>query len=370
MGNEEGSGGGEIHYRDFVDYSALDPFARAAIDTFSKTLDNPVAANIRLVRESIGETAQVYEISGAGFYIAKNVEILGTKAAIAIEMSRTDPANRARYFSGIGQDTANMSLNDLVGVGARPFSYSPIISLGDNELLRDSVVVESLLGGYMKAANEAGAAIPGGETGTVRGIVSPGHADLSGGSLGLISPRERFCHGGRVQEGDTLYGVRTSSPHANGYSSIRRVADSLERGYFTEMPSGTIFGEAVLRPTPGYSGLVNGLMDTGIAINYLQPITGHGFIKIARPRRELTYRVASLPEIPEVFRFLQEKSAIDDREMLTTYNCGVGFVIYAPESSRLIPASRELGYDVFKMGVVEGGRREVVVEPLEVTIQP
>ncbi len=362
-----------IHYEELVRYrEALDPFVGLALRTFAPTFRNPGPVGVRLLPESVGETARVYEIETMPFYLAENVEILGTKVAVAVEMAEGDWANRGKYFRGIGQDTANMSLNDLVSVGAQPFSYSPIMCLGDNEFVKDRQVVTALLDGYLKAANDARALIAGGETGTVSGIVLPGQADLSGGSLGIISPRERFCHAGRIEPGDVLYGFATQSPHANGFTAIRRIAAGLSQGFFTQLPSGITFGEAVLQPTPSYSPVVNEVLEAGIAVHYVQPITGHGFRKIARPKRELTYRISYLPEMPEVFKFIQEQANIDTKEMLATYNCGVGLVLYASADAEagLLKIAGRLGLEAFRMGGVEEGVCRVVVEPLGVVFSP
>jgi phosphoribosylformylglycinamidine cyclo-ligase len=128
------------------------------------------------------------------------------------------------------------------------------------------------------------------------------------------------------------------------------------------------FGEAVLEPTPGYSRLVQKLFDEEIPLEYVQPITGHGFKKIARSRKDLTYVIEKLSELPEVFSFIQKKQGIGDKEMLETYNYGVGLVLYVEPGyeSRIQDIGRELGYDILRMGYVEEGERSVVVKPLDV----
>jgi len=165
-----------------------------------------------------------------------------------------------------------------------------------------------------------------------------------------------------------LYGVSTISPHANGFTAIRKLASTLPKGYFTELPSGRTFGEAVLEPTPGYARIVNDVLSAGVPVHYLQPITGHGFKKIARPKRDLTYRITSLPEMPEVFKFIQEHAHISDKEMLETYNCGLGFVIYAPKDSEgtILSVAKKLGGNVSRIGKVEEGPRQVIVQPRNV----
>jgi len=357
----------EIHYKEFVDYDALDPFTRLAMDKFSSTTGNANKHGVKLLEESLGETAQVFRVEGVNHYLAQNAEILGTKVAIAIEMSRRDWVHRERYFRGIGQDTANMSFNDLAGVGARPKGYQLIICMGDNDFVKDPAINNALLDGFLTAANENGAIIPGGETGTVKGIVVSGQADLAGASWGIIDPKERFCYGGKVEPGTILYGISTEGPNANGISSIRRIADTTKYGYFRELPSGKTFGEAVLKPTPSYAPIVNEMMDKGVPVIYLQPITGHGFKKIARPRKDLTYRLTDLLPRPEVFHYIKQKTRISDKEMVETYNCGLGFVVYTKrEDDRIEEISQAHGQRAEKIGVVETGPRRVIIEPLEV----
>ena len=74
--------------------------------------------------------------------------------------------------------------------------------------------------------------------------------------------------------------------------------------------------------------------------------------------------------MPEVFTFIQERAKIGDKEMVTTYNCGVGFVVYAPadQEDGLMRVAQTLGVKVFRMGQVEEGPRRVVVEQLDVTL--
>ena len=356
-----------VHYTKLVQYAkALDPFGRQALGVFASTIGNPNRFGIRLDERSIGETAQVFEINGASHYIAVNAEILGTKIAVAVEMSKRDWENRRKYFNGIGEDTANTSLNDLVGVGAQPFAYLPTINLGGDDIIKDEEIVHGLLQGYLKAANDAGVVIPGGETGIVRGIVFPEQMDLAGASMGIIMPKSRFCYSDRVELGDLLYGLRADGPHANGFTAIRRIADKLPHGYFTELSSGRNWGEAVLEPTPSYAGVVNAMLNEGVEIHYLQPITGHGIRKIARSKKDFVYKIDYFPEMPEVFKFIQKHANIGDKEMLATYNSGVGFVIYTPHGNEkeIISIAEGFGMEAFRMGQVEEGTRQINVKPL------
>ena len=352
-----------IHYKDSVRYDSLDRFGRNALKVFSSTWRNPNKFGIKLLEESVGETAQVFdvEVNGKTIRLAKNAEVLGTKIIVAVEMSKRHRKNTRKYFRGIGQDTANMSINDVLAVGSQPFSYSPVICVGDNNFLDNLDISGGICDGILQAANDSKATVPGGETAKLEGIIMPEQADLSGSSSGIIKPKERFCHGGRVEAGNILYGIIVNTPCSNGITSIRKIAERMPHGYFTELPSGELFGEAVLRPTPGFSPIVTALFDAGIPINYMQPITGHGFKKIARSRKNLTYMLDNLPEMPEIFQFIQKQQNIGNKEMAETYNCGLGYAIFTEkEDDRIYSLAKEKGMEIVKIGYVEKGPKRII----------
>ncbi|MBI2631590.1 hypothetical protein HYW75_01145 [Candidatus Pacearchaeota archaeon] len=68
-----------MRYSDIVDYDKLDPFKEEAIKRFSQTLDNTNSLGVRIVKESIGATAVAIDIGNPAFYLAFNIEGLGTK---------------------------------------------------------------------------------------------------------------------------------------------------------------------------------------------------------------------------------------------------------------------------------------------------
>ena len=120
-----------------------------------------------------------------------------------------------------------------------------------------------------------------------------------------------------------------------------------------------------------YVPLVQALLDRGLPVGYLSHITGHGFMKLMRPRRELTYRIERLPPVPEVLSFLVEQAGLDARGAYSTFNMGAGFAVYcAAGSGRSVAELAEgLGLRALVAGAVEKGPRRVVVEPVGVTYE-
>jgi len=90
-----------------------------------------------------------------------------------------------------------------------------------------------------------------------------------------------------------------------------------------------------------------------------------------RPRRDFTYRITELPEVPEVLRFLAEQAGMDDRAAYSTLNMGAGFAVYCAAGSGedVVRVARGLGLSAQVAGVIEDGPRRVILEPLGVTFE-
>jgi phosphoribosylformylglycinamidine cyclo-ligase len=90
-----------------------------------------------------------------------------------------------------------------------------------------------------------------------------------------------------------------------------------------------------------------------------------------RPRRDLTYRVMSLPEVPEVLEFLVERVGLSARAAYSTFNMGCGFAVYCPEGAgqRVVDVATALGLPSLVGGRVEEGPRRVVLEPVDVIFE-
>jgi len=372
-----------MKYSDIVDYDKLDPFKEESIRRLQHTLGNINRLGMRIVTETIGETAVAVNADFLNdCYLAFNVEGLGTKNMIAESMAEkikivrffgVDPKfNRRKLFSGIGQDEMAMTLNDLTGIGAIPVLFEPLVATGSSDYLTDEDIASGLIDGFEKGAKISRVAIPGGETPTLKGIISPDTIDLAGASMGIIRPRSRLCVGQRLTSGLTMYGVSSSGIHSNGVSLARKIAEKSPKGYFTELSDGRTIGEALLTPTIIYSPLVEALAEEEADIVYMQPITGHGFGKIMRKRKDLTYVVENLPEPQEEFRFMQEKGPVNNEEAFSVWNMGVGLVLFAHNSqaTKIGKACRKCNHEVYELGETKDGERQVVIPSIDVTYKP
>lgn len=359
-----------MKYSDIVDYGKLDPIKRAAIESFSGTIEKPSRLGFRVVAETLGEPAVAIDLPGQDFMLAFNVEGLGTKNMIADAMFSDSRGKGPGYYRCVGKDCLAMSTNDLAAVGADAFVYGDILSSGDSSWFSDLERSRALLSGFGDAAEEIGLAIPCGETPTLKGVVSDSTIDMAGASLGVIKPKENLVYGKDIAPGDVLIGLESSGIHSNGVSLARKVAESLPDGYFTELPSGKIFGEELLVPTRLYTRVLMDMLARA-KVHYLSPITGHGWKKIMRARKEVSYVIDFVPEPGELFDFLVKKSGVPDSEAYFTWNMGVGYVVVAPQESveTLFSVAEAHGIRAFELGRVEEGCKKVVVKPKNIVFE-
>ena len=347
-----------------IDYGVLDAAKRLALSQAIATSPQLSARGGRAHDDSRGQSAFTFEIGGQT--LALVVEGLGTKAMLA---RRYMDATGKDYFGAMAYDTVAAIVNDLCSVGALPLVVNAYFSTGDAAWLEGGPQFESLVTGWRRACEDAGATWGGGESPALPGLVSPTDVELAGSAVGVV-PGEALL-GGALQPGDEIVLVASSGLHANGASLARMLVDRHPDGVEARMPDGASFAEAVLQPSILYAGLVARLLEADLPLSYFSHITGHGFLKVMRPLRPLTYRLRSLPPVPPVLQFMADRLDLDPRAAYTTLNMGAGWAVYsrAGSAERVVEIAREAGYEAIVAGAVEEGPRRVLIEPIGVTLE-
>ncbi|HEY1688008.1 MAG TPA: AIR synthase related protein [Solirubrobacteraceae bacterium] len=346
-----------------VDYDALDAGKRAAVAAALATSPLLAARGGRALDASRGEPAFVFE--HAGSTLAFVVEGLGTKSMIARQVQEQLGLDR---FADVAYDTVAAIVNDLCCVGALPLVVAAYFATGASNWYARAGRSQSLLDGWRKACEDAGCTWGGGESPTLPGLLAEGDIELAGSAVGVVPQGHEALLGQELEPGDEIVLVASSGLHANGASLARLVASRLPDGYATRLRDGTTLGESLLAPSLLYAPLVAALLERGLPIAYLSHITGHGLLKLMRPRRELTYRIEALPPVPEVLAFLIAESQMDDAAACATFNMGAGYAVYCRPGSgaSVLAVAQELGFDALLAGRVQEGPRRVLLEPLGV----
>ncbi len=348
-----------------VDYAVLDASKRRALDEALATSHWLAAAGARAVDGSRGEPAFVLRF--AGTTLAFVLETLGTKSILAREYHELAGVNR---FDHVAYDAVAAVLNDLVCVGALPLVVNAYFATGSSAWYERAERADALLAGWRRACDDAQCTWGGGESPSLTELVAPEDIELAGSALGFVPPPGEPLLGDELAPGDEIVLLSSSGLHANGASLARRIAAQLPDGLLTELPGGERFGEALLAPSLLYVELVRRLLgDAQVRLTYLSHITGHGLLKLMRPRRELTYRIRALPPVPPVLAFLAAHAELDPAAAHSTLNMGAGFAVYCRPGggARVVEHARELHLDALLAGAVEEGPRQVILEPLDVT---
>lgn len=310
------------------------------------------------VLAGVGGFSGLFDLSrfgGGEIVLAAGADGVGSKVKIACLLDKHDT---------VGIDLVAMNVDDVVCCGARPLFFLDYIALG---VLSPKTVI-SVVSGIVKGCEIAGCTLLGGETAQMPGLYAPGEYDLAGFAVGLVS-RKDIIDGRRIIPGDVLVALFSSGLHSNGFSLVRKVL--LEEGRMSlEAPfadAGRTLGEELLEPTRIYCRAVLTLKEH-LYIKGIAHITGGGIT--GNLPRILPESVAARIdrrswEVPPVFTLVKKTGKIDDGEMFSVFNMGIGMILVLSErdASRAIDILESLGFGAKVIGKIVPGGREVLYDP-------
>ena len=326
-----------MHYRRDIGQRALQPAAPAP-SAYAASGVNIDAGNraVEMMRAAVHSTYTPAVLAGIGAFgglfdaqalsslrspvLVASTDGVGTKVRLGAAANRTE---------SLGMDIVNHCINDILVQGARPLFFLDYFATAR----LDPHVIASLVSGIASACRAAGCVLLGGETAEMPGVYVSGEFDLAGTIVGCVE-RERILPRADLQAGDLLIGLRSSGPHTNGYSLIRRV--------FANIPLDTVYPElgctladALLAPHRSYLPLLVPILDQDPSpVKALAHLTGGGFIenipRVLPAGLRAVIHTGSWP-VPPLFRLIEQVGQIAAEEMFRVFNLGIGMVaIVAP----------------------------------------
>ena len=277
---------------------------------------------------------------------------VGTKQRIAQLMDRHDT---------VGIDCVAMCVNDIICCGAKPLFFLDYIAIGKNIPEK----VADLVAGVAEGCVQSGCALIGGETAEHPGTMAPEDYDLAGFAVGLVD-EEKILDKTRMQAGDIVLALPSSGIHSNGYSLVRKVFDIEHADLAEVLPElGAPLGEVLLTPTRIYVKPVLAAMEAA-DVKGISHITGGGFYEnIPRCIPDGLGAVIEKAAVktPAIFRVLQEKGNIPERDMFNTFNMGGGMImVVSPETAdAALSVLREQGVDAYALGEIRTSEEKVVL---------
>ena len=259
--------------------------------------------------DNIGSFGSLFDISNIKI---KDPVIVSCTDGVGTKL---DLANKFKKFDTIGIDLVAMCVNDLIVQGAKPLFFLDYIALGKLELGK----TKKILKGILKGCKISNCKLIGGETAEMPGIYAKDKFDLAGFSVGIVS-KKKILGKKKVKKGDLIFAIPSSGIHSNGYSLVRsilkknKISNNLKRD--------------LLKPTKIYANEILKLVDKNL-INAAAHITGGGLCEniIRSIPEDLSIKIdLSKIKTKKVFKWLKSKN-ISDKEMLKTFNCGIGFCL-------------------------------------------
>jgi phosphoribosylformylglycinamidine cyclo-ligase len=340
--------GNGLTYKDAgVDIGAGDALVRR-IGPLARSTRRPGA------EADLGGFGGLFDLKAAGFkdpVLVAATDGVGTKLRIAIETGQ---------FGGLGQDLVAMCVNDIVVQGAQPLFFLDYYATGKLDVDAAAMVIE----GIARACIESGCALIGGETAEMPGLYAERDFDLAGFAVGAVERGAVLPDTEHISIGDVLIGVASSGLHSNGFSLVRRVVEESGLRYDAMAPfaAGTPLGEALLAPTRLYVKSALAAIHTG-GVKGLAHITGGGITEnLPRVLPEgLDAEIDLAAWMPQpVFGWIAKSAGVAEREMLRTFNCGIGLIVVASDKAagHVIDAFQENGDRATRIGKLVLGAGE------------
>jgi phosphoribosylaminoimidazole synthetase len=305
----------------------------------------------------IGGFGGLFDLKAAGFedplLVAAN-DGVGTKLKIAIEAGRHDT---------IGIDLVAMCVNDLVVQGAEPLFFLDYLAMGRLDPDQGATIVA----GIAEGCRQAGCALIGGETAEMPGMYREQDYDLAGFAVGAVE-RGQLLPTDDIVEGDILLGLASSGLHSNGFSLVRRIVEQSGLGWADKAPFAPdrTLAEALLEPTRIYVRSILSAIRGTHGIKAMAHITGGGFpdnVPRVLPHDFAADIDLDAIDVPAVFSWLAGAGGVADREMLRTFNCGVGMVIVvaAGQAAQVAAVLQQAGEHVTPIGGIVPRREAGVI---------
>lgn len=278
---------------------------------------------------------------------------VGTKLKIAFMMDKHDT---------IGEDCVAMCVNDILCQGGKPLFFLDYIATG--KLVGEKIA--QIVGGVARGCKLSGSALIGGETAEMPGLYEEDEYDMAGFSVGIVD-KSKIITGEGIRAGDLIIGLPSSGIHSNGYSLVRKLFFDLlkmdTRDYVEDL--GRTLGEELITPTRIYVRPVLDLISK-IDVKGICHITGGGFYenipRILPGNVDAKINLGSWDILP-IFKLMQEKGNIEEREMFATFNMGIGMmlVVSGEDADRALEILGSAGEDASLIGEIVEGSGQVII---------
>jgi len=268
--------------------------------------------------------------------------------------TKIEIANTINKYDTIGIDLVAMSVNDLIVQGARPLLFLDYISINKIDLKK----LKSLMRGIIKGCNISGCNLVGGETAEMPETYAKGKFDIAGFAVGIVDEK-KILDKSKIKKNDFILAVPSNGLHSNGFSLVRYLIKKKK----INIKNNIFLKKELIRPTKIYVKEILNLIDKKL-LNGCANITGGGLadnIKRIVPDKLCAEIDLNKIKTLKIFNWLRNNN-INDKEMLKTFNCGVGFcLIVNPKNIKKINKYFSKEFKPYVIGRIRNGTRKIIL---------
>ena len=259
-----------------------------------------------------------------------------------------------------------MCVNDLIVNGGQPIFFLDYISTSKINEKQFMSIIKSIHEG----CEISNCSLIGGETAEMPGIYKKNDFDMAGFSVGLVE-RDNLLKGNDIKGDALVFGLASSGFHSNGFSLIRDVLKKNNIDIMKKTPYQSKYKklfEDLLIPTEIYVKTLLPLVKQKLLLS-MAHITGGGIIDNLNRIIPDGYHIEiNLKEfmLPARFSWIAKKGNIEKKEMLKTFNCGLGMIVVLDKKNleKVLFFFKSLKVEYYQIGTVikEKNKNKVVIK--------
>lgn len=272
---------------------------------------------------SMGSLGGFGGLFSANFKAMKSPILISSTDGVGTKLKLAFMAN---VHDTVGIDLVAMCVNDIIVSGAEPLFFLDYFATGKLSSKQGYDVIK----GITKGCKDSNCALLGGETAEMPGFYKPKEYDLAGFTVGVVD-KSKIIDGSKIKAGHIIIGLSSSGLHSNGFSLARLALLDKGKLKLGSTPKGfkKKLSNILLTPTRIYVKSLLALIKK-VPVKGMAHITGGGLTENI-PRVLPIGLSAEITEgswkVPPIFKLIQEKGNIKNKEMLKTFNMGIGMVV-------------------------------------------
>ena len=302
---------------------------------------------ISLIAKKTKQNEKSNNIGGFGSIsnIPKNIKNPKIVASTDGVGTKIEIANILNKFDTIGIDLVAMCVNDLIVQGAKPLLFLDYISINKINLKKLKLIMKGIVEGCKISNCE----LVGGETAEMPGTYSKGKFDIAGFSIGIVDEKKILLKN-KIKKNNLIVAIPSNGLHSNGFSLVRYIINKKK----INIKNNKFLKKELLKPTKIYVKEVLNLSDKRI-INGCANITGGGLqdniVRILPDKLSAKIDLNKI-KIQPIFNWLKN-NGVNDKEMMNTFNCGVGFCLVIDKKYlKIVQKSFSKNYKPYVIGKI------------------